>query len=423
MGNPDGPTPPHIVDKLVEAAQRQDTHGYSVSKGIPRLRRAICALVPAPLRRRARPGHRGDRHHRLEGGPRAPDARARSSAATRCWCPTRATRSTSTAPIIAGADIRSVRMTPGRGLLRRARARHPRALPQAEDADHRLSVEPDRAVRRARVLRADRGARARSTTSSWCTTSPTPTSCSTASRRPRSCRCRARATSRSSSSRMSKSYNMAGLAHRLHGRQQGAGRTRWRASRATTTTAASRRCRWPRSRRSKARRTASTRSATRTRGAATCWRRACTRPAGWSRCRRPRCTSGRRSPTPTRRLGSIEFTKQLLEEAKVAVSPGIGFGDYGDDHVRIALIENEHRTAPGRARHPRHVPKGRPSQRGSMISPKPVTLEGHGVRLEPLSREHEKGLRRGGAGRQALGALLSPACPSRKDSRLHRHRA
>src|ERR1017187_5820243 len=41
MGNPDGPTPKHIVDKLVEAAQRPDTHGYSVSKGIPRLRRAI----------------------------------------------------------------------------------------------------------------------------------------------------------------------------------------------------------------------------------------------------------------------------------------------------------------------------------------------------------------------------------------------
>ena len=47
---------------------------------------------------------------------------------------------------------------------------------------------------------------------------------------------------------------------------------------------------------------------------------------------------------PTRDLGSIEFTKRLLEEAKVAVSPGIGFGDYGDDHVRIALIENEHRS-------------------------------------------------------------------------------
>ena len=43
MGNPDGPTPKHIVDKLVETAQRGDTHGYSVSKGIPRLRKAIAS--------------------------------------------------------------------------------------------------------------------------------------------------------------------------------------------------------------------------------------------------------------------------------------------------------------------------------------------------------------------------------------------
>jgi alanine-synthesizing transaminase len=42
MGNPDGATPRHIVDKLVEAAQREDTHRYSVSRGIPRLRKAIC---------------------------------------------------------------------------------------------------------------------------------------------------------------------------------------------------------------------------------------------------------------------------------------------------------------------------------------------------------------------------------------------
>ena len=41
MGNPDGPTPPHIVEKLVEAARRPANHGYSVSKGIPRLRQAI----------------------------------------------------------------------------------------------------------------------------------------------------------------------------------------------------------------------------------------------------------------------------------------------------------------------------------------------------------------------------------------------
>ena len=42
MGNPDQPTPQHIVDKLVEVSQREDTHGYSISRGIPRLRRAIC---------------------------------------------------------------------------------------------------------------------------------------------------------------------------------------------------------------------------------------------------------------------------------------------------------------------------------------------------------------------------------------------
>ncbi|RML68484.1 Aminotransferase, partial [Pseudomonas syringae pv. maculicola] len=41
MGNPDGATPPHIVEKLVTVAQREDTHGYSTSRGIPRLRRAI----------------------------------------------------------------------------------------------------------------------------------------------------------------------------------------------------------------------------------------------------------------------------------------------------------------------------------------------------------------------------------------------
>ncbi|MGB1581190.1 MAG: aminotransferase class I/II-fold pyridoxal phosphate-dependent enzyme, partial [Nevskiales bacterium] len=41
MGNPDQPTPQHIVDKLVQATQRGDTHRYSVSKGVPRLRLAI----------------------------------------------------------------------------------------------------------------------------------------------------------------------------------------------------------------------------------------------------------------------------------------------------------------------------------------------------------------------------------------------
>jgi alanine-synthesizing transaminase len=49
-------------------------------------------------------------------------------------------------------------------------------------------------------------------------------------------------------------------------------------------------------------------------------------------------------PEPWRHLGSLEFSKHVLQEAKVAVSPGIGFGEYGDGHVRFALIENEERT-------------------------------------------------------------------------------
>jgi alanine-synthesizing transaminase len=51
-----------------------------------------------------------------------------------------------------------------------------------------------------------------------------------------------------------------------------------------------------------------------------------------------------RIPEAFRGLGSLEFSKLLLTEAKVAVSPGIGFGEYGDGHVRFSLIENEERT-------------------------------------------------------------------------------
>ncbi len=49
-------------------------------------------------------------------------------------------------------------------------------------------------------------------------------------------------------------------------------------------------------------------------------------------------------PDEFKAMGSLEFSKKMLVEAGVAVSPGIGFGEYGDDYVRIALIENEHRT-------------------------------------------------------------------------------
>ena len=67
--------------------------------------------------------------------------------------------------------------------------------------------------------------------------------------------------------------------------------------------------------------------------------------AGWE-IPSPPATMFAWSPIPPafKHLGSMEFSKKLLSEAKVAVAPGIGFGEYGDEHVRIGFVENLHRT-------------------------------------------------------------------------------
>jgi alanine-synthesizing transaminase len=67
--------------------------------------------------------------------------------------------------------------------------------------------------------------------------------------------------------------------------------------------------------------------------------------AGWP-VEKPKATMfvWAKIPEAYQAMGSLEFSKKLLSEAKVAVAPGIGFGNYGDDHVRFGLIENEHRT-------------------------------------------------------------------------------
>jgi len=66
---------------------------------------------------------------------------------------------------------------------------------------------------------------------------------------------------------------------------------------------------------------------------------------GWN-VEKPKATMFVWAPIPDayKEMGSIEFSKKLITDAKVAVSPGIGFGQFGDDHVRFSLIENEHRT-------------------------------------------------------------------------------
>jgi len=69
------------------------------------------------------------------------------------------------------------------------------------------------------------------------------------------------------------------------------------------------------------------------------------RRIGWP-VEKPKATMFVWAPIPEafRAMGSLEFSKKLLTEAKVAVSPGIGFGEHGDHAVRFALVENEHRT-------------------------------------------------------------------------------
>ena len=57
-------------------------------------------------------------------------------------------------------------------------------------------------------------------------------------------------------------------------------------------------------------------------------------------------------------MGSLEFGKKLLNEAKVCVSPGIGFGDYGDTHVRFAPDREPGPYAPGDPRYQGDVPRG-----------------------------------------------------------------
>jgi len=66
---------------------------------------------------------------------------------------------------------------------------------------------------------------------------------------------------------------------------------------------------------------------------------------GW-KVEKPKATMFVWAPIPEeyKTMGSLDFSKKLLIEAKVAVSPGVGFGEYGDNHVRFSLIENEHRT-------------------------------------------------------------------------------
>ena len=201
MGNPDGPTPPHVVDKLCEAARKPTNHRYSVSRGIYKLRVAICDWYEKQLRRRARSRRRGDRHHRLEGGHRPPGARHARARRHRSSARARRTRSTRTRSSSPAATCAPCRSMPGGDFLGAARGGGPHDVAEAEAPHPQLPAQSHDRGRRPRVLQAHRRLRARARVPGRARPRLRRPRASTATSRRRSCRCRARRTSASSSTR------------------------------------------------------------------------------------------------------------------------------------------------------------------------------------------------------------------------------
>jgi alanine-synthesizing transaminase len=340
MGNPDGPTPKHIVDKLVEASQRIDTHGYSVSKGIPRLRKAICEWY----RRRYGVELDADAEAIVTIGSKEGLAHLMLACLERgdtVLVPNPSYPIHIYGAIIAGADIRSVRMTPGvdffAELERAIRELTPKpkmlilgfpSNPTAQCVDlaffqkiislakeNDIMVVHDLAY--ADIVFDDYKAPsimqvpgARDVAVEFFT--------------------------------MSKSYNMAGwrigfmvgnrdLVHAL-------GRIKSYHDYGSFTpiqVASIVALEGPQACVEEVRATYEKRRNVMVKAL---------HDIGWM-VEVPRASMyiWAKIPELYAKEGSIAFAKRLIEQAKIAVAPGVGFGDYGDDHVRIALIENEHR--------------------------------------------------------------------------------
>jgi alanine-synthesizing transaminase len=341
MGNPDQPTPQHIVDKLIETVQRPDTHRYSVSKGIPRLRRAICNWYQARY-----------------GVELDPDSEAIVTIGSKEGIAHLALATLDTGdivlvpnpsypihiygPVIAGADIRHVPMHSGvdffESLERAVRDSYPKPkllivnfpsnpttqcveLPFFERLvavarEHHIYVVHDLAYadivfdgyRAPSILQVPG---AREVAVEFFT--------------------------------MSKSYNMAGwrVGFMVGNRDLVTALARMKSYHdygmftpiqvaAIVALEGPQDC------------VETVRMVYQGRRDVLC---SGLDALNW-KVERPKATMYVWAPIPEkyRALGSLEFSKKLLADAKIAVAPGTGFGHYGDDYVRFALIENEART-------------------------------------------------------------------------------
>ncbi len=340
MGNPDGATPKHIVDKLVEAATRNDTHGYSVSKGIPRLRKAICDWY--------------QRRYDVEFDPNSEAIVTIGSkeGLAHLMLATLERGDTVLVPnpsypihiygaIIADADIRSIRMTPGVDFFAEMEQAIREMFPKPKMLVIGFPSNPtaqcveldffERVVAMAKehnILVVHDLAYADITFDGW----KAPSIMQVPGARDVAVEFFT----------LSKSYNMAGwrIGFMVGNKDMVNALARIKSYHDYGTftpiqVASIIALEGPQECVEEIRLTYQKRRDVMVRGL---------HDLGWM-VENPKASMyvWAKIPPQYAAMGSLEFAKKLLTDAKVAVSPGVGFGEYGDDHVRIALIENEHR--------------------------------------------------------------------------------
>jgi len=341
MGNPERPAPEHVVEKLVEVARRRDTHRYSSSRGIPRLRQAICA------RYRERHGVELDPEREAIVTIGSKEGLAHLAMATvgpgdAVLVPNPSYPVHPYGFVIAGADIRHVKLVPGVDFFAELERAIAETWPRPKMLVLNFPGNPTtQCVERdffERVVATAREHRL------WVVHDFAYADlCFDGYRAPSILEVAGAKDMAVEFFSLSKSYNMPGwrvgfmvgnpklvaalariksyLDYGLFTPIQVAAVTALEGDQGFV---------------DQVRETYRRRRDVLCRGLAS---------AGWA-VTRPRATMFVWAPIPPayRALGSLEFAKRLLREARVAVSPGVGFGAYGDDHVRFALIENEHRT-------------------------------------------------------------------------------
>jgi alanine-synthesizing transaminase len=340
MGNPDGATPPHIVAKLVEVAQRADTHGYSASKGIPRLRRAISHWY----RDRFGVDIDPDREAIVTIGSKEGLAHLMLATLDRgdtVLVPDPSYPIHMYGAVIAGADVRSVPITPDRDFFADVestiRGSYPKpkmivlgfpSNPTAQCVELEFFARLVALARKHDILVVHDLAYADIVFDGW--------------KAPSIMQVPGAKEVAVEFFTLSKSYNMAGwrigfmvgnaelvnALARIKSYHDYGTFTPLQVA-AIAALEGDQQCVREIAARYQSRRDVLVKGLN---------------EAGWP-VESPKASMfvWARIPERYRGLGSLEFSRQLLEQAKVCVAPGIGFGDFGDEHVRLALIENENR--------------------------------------------------------------------------------